>query len=112
MPATGHTYEVNIGASVGRRPDVEYYLERWRLKRDGESFATSSSVLAPVCYYGNVLDFAGAGAGAGAGSGSGWLAIDPKHIIGDRAFDFANILCNPVRTAGQAGRRHCGCRGA
>ena len=221
----GHTYEVNIGASVGRRPEVEYYLERWCLKRDGESFVTPSSVLAPVRYHGkpamlkiatvteealgnrlmvwwnghgaarvfehddtavlleralgvrslaamaeggeddaatrilcstvgrlhsadgtppnglrtltdwfaelflhahdvggffarsavianelladqreivvlhgdmhhgNVLDFADAGAGAGAGSG--WLAIDPKHIIGDRAFDFTNILCNP-----------------
>ena len=25
----------------------------------------------------------------------GWLAIDPKALYGDRAFDFANILCNP-----------------
>ena len=25
----------------------------------------------------------------------GWLAIDPKALFGDRAFDFANILCNP-----------------
>lgn len=25
----------------------------------------------------------------------GWLAIDPKWIIGDRAFDYANIFCNP-----------------
>lgn len=25
----------------------------------------------------------------------GWLAIDPKGLYGDRAFDFANILCNP-----------------
>lgn len=25
----------------------------------------------------------------------GWLAIDPKGIIGERAFDYANILCNP-----------------
>ena len=223
VSATGHTYEVNIGASVGRRPEVEYYLERWRLKRDGESFATPSSMLAPVRYHGkpamlkiatateeafgnrlmvwwnghgaarvfehddtavlleralgvrslaamaeggeddaatrilcstvgrlhsadgtppnglrtltdwfaelflhahdvggffarsaviaselladqreivvlhgdmhhgNVLDFAGAGAGTDAD----WLAIDPKHIIGDRAFDFTNILCNP-----------------
>lgn len=25
----------------------------------------------------------------------GWLAIDPKAIIGERAFDYVNILCNP-----------------
>jgi streptomycin 6-kinase len=37
-------------------------------------------------HHGNVLDF---------GDG-GWRAIDPKHVTGDRAFDFANILCNPT----------------
>ncbi|BCL75095.1 hypothetical protein JHS3_08310 [Jeongeupia sp. HS-3] len=36
-------------------------------------------------HHGNVLD-------AGA---RGWLAIDPKGLIGERGFDFANILCNP-----------------
>lgn len=25
----------------------------------------------------------------------GWLAIDPKGLIGDRCFDYANIFCNP-----------------
>ena len=25
----------------------------------------------------------------------GWLAIDPKHLIGERGFDFANIFTNP-----------------
>ncbi|WP_343523938.1 aminoglycoside phosphotransferase family protein [Pedobacter sp.] len=25
----------------------------------------------------------------------GWLVIDPKRLIGDRAFDYANIFCNP-----------------
>lgn len=25
----------------------------------------------------------------------GWLAIDPKGLIGERAFDYVNILCNP-----------------
>lgn len=33
----------------------------------------------------NVLDF----------GERGWLAIDPKGLVGERAFDFANILCNP-----------------
>ncbi|MGO4692451.1 aminoglycoside phosphotransferase family protein [Glaciibacter sp. 2TAF33] len=57
-------------------------------------------------HHGNVLDFGGApgpaagegsgGAPGGPGSGDRWLAIDPKGLIGDRAFDFANILCNPT----------------
>ena len=36
-------------------------------------------------HHDNVLDF-----GAG-----GWLAIDPKGLLGERGFDFANIFCNP-----------------
>jgi streptomycin 6-kinase len=37
----------------------------------------------------NVLDF----------GERGWLAIDPKRLVGERGFDFANILCNPNREA-------------
>ncbi len=33
----------------------------------------------------NVLDF----------GDRGWLAIDPKGLIGERDFDYANIFCNP-----------------
>jgi streptomycin 6-kinase len=36
-------------------------------------------------HHGNVLDF-----------GDHWAAIDPKGLIGHRAFDYANILCNPT----------------
>jgi streptomycin 6-kinase len=36
-------------------------------------------------HHGNVLDF----------GARGWLAIDPKRLIGERGFDFANILRNP-----------------
>ena len=36
-------------------------------------------------HHGNILDF----------GPRGWLAIDPKHLIGERAFDFVNILRNP-----------------
>lgn len=36
-------------------------------------------------HHGNVLDF----------GSRGWLAIDPKRLAGERAFDFANIFCNP-----------------
>ena len=33
----------------------------------------------------NLLDF----------GARGWLAIDPKRLVGDRAFDYANLFCNP-----------------
>lgn len=36
-------------------------------------------------HHGNVLDF----------GARGWLAIDPKYLVGDRVFDYTNILCNP-----------------
>ena len=36
-------------------------------------------------HHGNVLDF----------GERGWLAIDPKGLIGEDAFDFCNLLCNP-----------------
>lgn len=36
-------------------------------------------------HHGNVLDF----------GPRGWLAIDPKGLMGERAFDFANIFANP-----------------
>lgn len=35
----------------------------------------------------------------------GWLAIDPKGVIGERGYDHANMLCNPdVETATAPGR--------
>jgi len=36
-------------------------------------------------HHNNVLDF----------GARGWLAIDPKRLIGERAFDYANIFTNP-----------------
>jgi streptomycin 6-kinase len=36
-------------------------------------------------HHGNVLD----------GGHRGWLAIDPKGLIGERTYDVANLLCNP-----------------
>ncbi len=36
-------------------------------------------------HHGNVLDF----------GERGWLAIDPKGLLGEAAFDFCNLLCNP-----------------
>ncbi len=46
-------------------------------------------------HHGNVLDF----------GRRGWLAIDPKGLIGERAFEFANIFRNPdLETATAPGR--------
>lgn len=36
-------------------------------------------------HHDNVLDF----------EERGWLAIDPKRVMGERGFDFANLICNP-----------------
>ncbi|WP_233437891.1 aminoglycoside phosphotransferase family protein [Agromyces laixinhei] len=36
-------------------------------------------------HHGNVLDF----------GERGWLAIDPKGLIGEASFDYCNVLCNP-----------------
>lgn len=36
-------------------------------------------------HHGNILD----------GAARGWLAIDPKRLIGERGFDFANLMRNP-----------------
>jgi streptomycin 6-kinase len=43
------------------------------------------SVLHGDMHHGNLLKF----------EGSGWLAIDPKGLIGERGFDYANIFLNP-----------------
>ena len=46
-------------------------------------------------HHDNVLDF----------GGGGWRAIDPKGLLGERAFDFVNILRNPdLETATAPGR--------
>lgn len=36
-------------------------------------------------HHANILDF----------GARGWRAIDPKALLGERGFDFANIFCNP-----------------
>jgi streptomycin 6-kinase len=43
------------------------------------------SVLHGDIHHDNILDF----------GPRGWLAIDPKCLVGERGFDFANIFCNP-----------------
>ncbi|OCP01054.1 MULTISPECIES: aminoglycoside phosphotransferase family protein [unclassified Ensifer] len=36
-------------------------------------------------HHANILDF----------GDRGWLAIDPKRVLGDRGYDYANLFCNP-----------------
>ncbi|MFL1504950.1 aminoglycoside phosphotransferase family protein [Pseudomonas sp. O64] len=36
-------------------------------------------------HHDNILDF----------GARGWLAIDPKRVIGERGYDYANLICNP-----------------
>ncbi|MBN8884841.1 MAG: APH(6) family putative aminoglycoside O-phosphotransferase [Rudaea sp.] len=59
------------------------------------AYATSQELLADPrdivtlhgdIHHDNVLDF---------GPERGWLAIDPKRLLGERGFDYANIFCNP-----------------
>jgi streptomycin 6-kinase len=60
-------------------------------------FATQRDVvvLHGDVHHGNVLRF----------GSRGWLAIDPKGLIGERGFDYANIFCNPdSETAAVPGR--------
>jgi streptomycin 6-kinase len=79
-------------------------LERWfaalepAAEREGGIFRTSAATARKLLaeprdvvalhgdiHHGNVLDF----------GPRGWLAIDPKGLIGERGYDFANIFCNP-----------------
>lgn len=48
--------------------------------------STDEVVLHGDIHHGNVLHF----------GDRGWLAIDPKGLRGDRAFDYANLFCNPA----------------
>ncbi|MDB5479183.1 MAG: family putative aminoglycoside O-phosphotransferase [Caulobacteraceae bacterium] len=52
------------------------------------------AVLHGDLHHDNVLDF---------GPG-GWLAIDPKGLMGERGFDYANLFYNPWPTAADPGR--------
>ena len=43
------------------------------------------AVLHGDAHHSNILDF----------RARGWLAIDPKGVIGERYYDYVNVLCNP-----------------
>lgn len=53
------------------------------------------TVLHGDIHHGNILDF----------DEDGWLAIDPKGLVGERGFDYANVFSNPDdQTATAPGR--------
>jgi streptomycin 6-kinase len=67
---------------------------RWLPSRNTTGATTARELLAserdvvPLhgdIHHGNILDF----------GLRGWLAIDPKGLIGERGFDYANLFCNP-----------------
>lgn len=120
---SGHDDEANrilckVAAKLhrprGDLPSGLYPLERWfralwpAATEQGGIFAKSAEVARELLdspqevvtlhgdlHHGNVLDF----------GEHGWLAIDPKRLIGERGFDFANIFCNPdFETATAPGR--------
>jgi len=53
--------------------------------RDLLASPRDSVVLHGDIHHGNILDF----------GARGWLAIDPKGLVGERGFDYANLFCNP-----------------
>src|SRR5262245_62065215 len=53
--------------------------------RDLLASQREGAVLHGDIHHGNILDF----------GERGWLAIDPKGLVGDRGFDYANLFCNP-----------------
>ncbi|WAS97807.1 aminoglycoside phosphotransferase family protein [Nannocystis punicea] len=64
-----------------------------------EALAAASRLLADLrevrplhgdLHHDNLLDF----------GARGWLAIDPKHLLGDPGFDYANIFSNPDMAGG------------
>nr|WP_276603012.1 aminoglycoside phosphotransferase family protein [Nannocystis pusilla] len=73
-----------------------------------EALATASRLLADLrdvrplhgdLHHDNVLDF----------GARGWLAIDPKHLLGDPAFDYAVVFANPDMAGGPPWPSTSGC---
>jgi len=56
-----------------------------RVARELLDDVRDATVLHGDLHHGNVLD----------GDARGWLVIDPKGLIGERGYDYANVLCNP-----------------
>ncbi len=105
--AVGRLHSVDGAVPPGLRTLTDWFSELFLHARNAGGFFVRSAhiadelladqreivVLHGDMHHGNVLDFAPDVAPDVAPDD--WLAIDPKHIRGDRAFDFTNILCNP-----------------
>ncbi len=61
------------------------FAEAWPVAQDLLAHPHEAVVLHGDLHHGNVLD----------GGPRGWLAIDPKGLIGERAFEYANLFRNP-----------------
>lgn len=74
-------------AQAGEAPDAHDGLYPLAAEEARRLLAAPAGdvVLHGDLHHANVLDF----------GEHGWRAIDPKHVHGDPAFDFANVLCNP-----------------
>jgi streptomycin 6-kinase len=69
-------------------------VESARVARSLLEDPRDEAILHGDLHHENVLDF----------GPRGWLAIDPKGLIGERGFDFANLFCNPWPAADDPGR--------
>jgi streptomycin 6-kinase len=72
---------------LGRAAEAQGGILRTAAETASQLLSTQQDivVLHGDMHHGNVLRF----------GSRGWLAIDPKGLIGERGFDHANIFCNP-----------------
>lgn len=94
QPPPGHPYRALADLAAGWADEIP---RRWReLGRPFERAllerATAFLDTAPQAGAGDVLLHQDMHGGNVLRSGGGWLAIDPKPLVGDRAFDLASIL--------------------
>jgi streptomycin 6-kinase len=83
--------------ALGRAVEVHGGILRVAARTASQLLATQRDivVLHGDIHHGNVLSF----------NSLGWLAIDPKGLVGERGFDYANIFCNPdIEMATMPGR--------
>ncbi|MGH7023810.1 MAG: aminoglycoside phosphotransferase family protein [Caulobacteraceae bacterium] len=70
------------------------FATAWSVARELLASPREERPLHGDLHHDNVLDF----------GPRGWLAIDPKGLMGERGFDYANMVCNPdVETAAAPG---------
>jgi streptomycin 6-kinase len=83
LPTLAHWFRDLEAAAASRGGFLNQSLAAMR---DLLSSERDVAILHGDLHHDNVLDF---------GPGRGWLAIDPKGLIGERAFDFATLFLNP-----------------